>query len=278
MARVRQMKFSVLNVVAQPHPEGAYRSIFERAAGQGVRFWGEEFVALSPISETRNGVFSGRLAIWTQVDRNSDVIRLDDFEQLSLRDSEVNVPRNIGLNSKIFAFAFNVSKHQMFIEMQNDEGKHLSAKRAERAVFRILAQLNFTDVEDIQVHSVPETDSVERVLRLPGIKRIEMRINRPNPDDVDEDANRILDELQDQGVQRTDISLSKAPGFQEISLNARNKVLAGVAAMNGFLKAFGKSADGTKIEASTKDHPKVISVDPDPEKTASAQVRYVARD
>ncbi len=278
MANARQMKFSVLNVVAQPHPPGIYRRIFEKAAGNGVRFWGDEFAALSPISETRDGVFSGRLAIWTQVDKNSDVIRIDSFEQLSLRESEVSVPNNIGLNSKVFVFAFNEKRHHMYIEMQNDERKHLSPKRAERPVYRILAQLDFTDVEDIKVHMVPEQDSVEKVLQIPGIKRVEMRIHRPNPDDLDDEANRILDELQEQGLQRTDISLTKAPGVKTIALNAKNTVLAKVAALNGYIKAFGRSADGTAIDASTKDHPQIVSTEPDPEKTASAQVRYVARD
>ncbi|WP_370227309.1 DUF4747 family protein [Cognatishimia sp.] len=276
MATGRRIKFSVLNVVAQPHPPGIYRSVFERAAGVGVKFWGDQYVALSPISSSRNGVFTGRIAVWTQVDKNSDVIKLDEFEQLALRDSEVSLPNNIGLNSRIFEYAFNESKHLMYVEQQNEDKKYLSPKRAELAVHRILGQLNFTDVEEVRVQIVPEADSVERVLSVPRLKRVEMRVFRPNPDELDDQANALLDELQEQGIQRTDIALAKAPGVDTIVLNARNKLLAKIAAFNGYVRSFGRTEGGKTIEASTKDHAKVVSVEADPDKSTIAQARYVA--
>lgn len=238
---------------------------------------GDQFAALSPISKEKEGIFSGRLAIWTEIDRSSNVIDKSELEEVSFSESGVDIPREIGFNSKVFSFSFRTYDHLLFVEIQNDEGKHLSINRARLAFGKILSSSPLKDIEEVIVHVIPVADSVDRVLSLPQIRKVEIRIHRPNPDELDDDVANILKELEEQGAGKQDVTLTRAPGIKTIVLNAKNKLLARAASFNGYVKAIGRDEVGEKSEVSTRDHPRIIEAVTDPETTPATQVRQIAR-
>lgn len=260
MAKRKLKKYGVFNVVAQPHPDGIYRRIFEAAVGVGVKYWGDYYAAITPLSATRDGIFTGRLVIWMAVDPDSNVVSLTDFVEIPLVESnEVVLPRDKGLNSRQFQFAFNTLTHKLYLELKNDEGKTVSPRRAEAALQKALGEAAQNLVEEFRVQIVPESDGVDRILKIPHLNTLEIHIFRPNPDGLDPEATALLsEELEGQNAKEVVKVLKKAPGFDTLIVNARNRVMALAAAVDGLVKGRGRSEDGQPIDASTKDYPKVI--------------------
>jgi len=260
MAKLRTKRYGVFDVVAQPHPAGIYRSIFETAVGSGVKYWGDYFAAITPISEERNDVFTGRIAVWMAVDPDSNVVSLADFSEEPLSSSdEVIIPQSVGLNSRIFQFGFNTKNHRLYLELNNDDGGRISARRAEAALQQTLSRAAKDLCDELRVQIIPESDSVEKILNIPRLTSLEVHLFRPNPDDQEDDANQLLaGELEDQNVKEAVKILKKAPGASTIVLNARNKALALAGAFSGLVKGKGKDADGNSVSASTKDYPMEI--------------------
>lgn len=279
MARRKTKRYGVYNVVAQPHPTNIYRSIFERAVGIGVKYWGDYFAAITPLSETRDQVFTGRLVIWMAVDPDSNVVNLRDFVETPLNSTDdVILPPDRGLNSKTFQFAFNVETHRLFLELNNDEGKTVSPRRAEAALQHALEEASREFVDEFRVQIVPKSDSVERILGIHSLNSLEIKLFRPNPDSISDEAAAILDEeLEGQHAKEVVKTLKKAPSFKSLVLNGRTKLLASAAAFDGLLKGKGKDADGKSVEASTKDYPEVIERTEEEHGSEAGGVRSVAR-
>lgn len=260
MVKGKLKRYGVFNVVAQPHPENIYREIFEAAIGVGVKYWGDYYAAITPLSETRDDVFTGRLVIWMAVDPESNVISLTDFVEVPLSASnEVVLPADKGLNSRQFQFAFNVRTHKLYLEMKNDEGKSVSSRRAEAALQKSLGEAAEDLVEEFRVQIVPESDGVERILNIPRLNTLEIHILRPNPDGLDEESLALLnEELEGQNAREVVKTLKKAPGFDTLLVSARTKLMAMAASVDGLVRGKGKLEDGQPIDASTKDYPKVV--------------------
>ena len=141
--------YGALNVVLHPHPDGAYRELFERAGAsqQAQKYFGDRFARLSPISETRNGAFSGRLTTWTEIDPKSNSIQTETLVESPLSDTDFTLPRNIGFNAKVFSFAFREEDHTLFVELLNDERQSISINSAKKAFFNILSKNKFSCME-----------------------------------------------------------------------------------------------------------------------------------
>lgn len=270
--------FITLNVVCHPHPDGVYRRLFKAAERRPVKFWGEQMAAIGPVLDRDDdeGVFTGRIAIWTRVDTRSDVIDLSKFEEVAFTASSVVIPSNVGLNSKVFYFAFRERDHKLFVHLRNESGKSVSPKRIESAFHEILSA-DRSVADEVFVTLVPEHDSVERALGIPQLRRVEMQLRRPNPDDLDDDVRGVLEELEGQGAKSQDIKLVKAPGSDTLVLNGRNRLLANVAAITGLLRTTGRDDDDRKVEYSTKDHPKMIFREVAADSTILATLRSLAK-
>lgn len=255
----RTAEFAVIDVVAQPHPEGVYRSIFEAAVGVGVKFYGDYYAALTPISSTRDNIFTGRLATWMAVDEKSKVLNLEDFVETPLSESsDIIIPPGRGLNSRVFEFAFNTKSHKLYLQLKNDSRQSIAPARAEAALRAIFEQVEISGVEEIRVQIVPTSDSVEKVVNLPGLSQITIVLYRPNPTDVSDAANALLEELMMQNAKEEVTTIKKAAGFTSLVLNAYNQAKAQAAAFSGFVKGRGKNEQGQVVQLSTRDQPLII--------------------
>ena len=252
--------YGILNIVAHPHPRGTYRSLFEMVGADpnGIRFRGDQYATLSPISETRNGVFSGRLAIWTEIDPNSNMIEKKTLKQSLLLDSTLRLPEGVGFNSKIFAFAFREENHRLYVELNNDEGQTVSIGTACKVFAQIFKNIRPDTVEQVDVHISTRRNAVEQVLAIPKIRKIEILLDMPNPDDLSEDKARLLKEIEDMRAKKLRSEITRASGQETLILSPRYIVMSELAKDNGYVTASGNDIDGEKIERSTKDYPNEI--------------------
>ncbi|MGB0507054.1 MAG: DUF4747 family protein [Pikeienuella sp.] len=272
-------KYAVVNVTAHPHPEGVYERIFRAAADakNGVRFYSNNFAMISPVSKVKDDVFTGSIGIWIEIDETSNVIKKESMEESLLADSDVRIPPEIGLDSKKFLFSFNVKTHTLYVEMSNAEKKTISPKRVAKAFDEVLSDTLPEEVEELAIQPKPEIDSIDRIFNLAAIKKVKIRIERPNPDDLSKDKKKVLEELNMMNAKSQTIEMSKAAGRPTLVLTSDMKVVSQVAAENGYVKVEGKDVEGTKQSRSTNQYPRIIEKQIIGDSTDITMIRTVAR-
>lgn len=274
---MKYANFGMLNVVAHPHPEGTYRDLFERAGRltDGVNFRGDQFARLSPVSETRNGVFTGRIAVWTEIDKSAKTIQKRTLIEAALSESNVRIPDDLGFNSKIFAFAFHEREHKLFVELVNQEAHSISISSVQKVVLEVLTKVRPDSVDDLSVFVVSRRNAVDQILATEKLAKIEIVLNMPNPDDLDDDKRRLLKELEDMKARQVKTELTRARGQETLILLPRYRVMAELAKDNGYVTATGRDGE-RKVERSTKDYPEDIQVELLPDESSAIATRRVA--
>tara|TARA_R110000868_G_scaffold205720_1_gene454315 strand:- start:815 stop:1678 length:864 start_codon:yes stop_codon:yes gene_type:complete len=279
MAR-KLAEFGVLNIVANPHPDGTYiNALTHVSGGTGVNFWGDQYAAITSPREAEDKIFSGRIVLWTKIDEEAPAINLKKLEEVPIEKSGANLPIDIGFNGKIFSYYFNPKTHILIFEIKNEFDKRLSPLRCEKIFELLLSPERLPDNSPLfDVTTIPEDDTVEKILSLPKLRKIAIHLKRPNPDDVERDVQSVLDDLQAQGAKSQNIELVRAPKFEKLNLNAINSLYARVAASNGYVEGIGQSTSGEIIKQSTKQHPKTFKARLDEAISLTARAVRIARD
>jgi len=255
-----ELKLGVINIVAQPHPEGVYLDALNHVAHNGVNFWGDDFATISQPNEIGDGLYQGRILIWTEIDPDAPAINKAELVEVSLQDTGFVPPPELGFNGRIFTYTFREDIHHMFFELRNELGKNLAPKRANRIFSKLLAADRLPrDFPIVETTVIPEDDTIDRLLGLHQLNKLSIFLKRPNADEFGDRAQEVLEDLEDQGARSQDVVLKKAPGVQTLTPNEDNRLLAEVAAQNGHVSAVGKEEDGSKIDGSTLEYPKIMS-------------------
>lgn len=273
-------RYGVLNVVLQPHPKGSYRRLFEKAGSDlnGVRFHGDRFATISPIGETRNGVFTGRLATWTEIDPTSNLIVKASLKESLLADSTFELSPEVGFNSRVFSFAFRERDHQLFVELLNDEGQSISVGRARLALSKVLEHVLPSEFESLEVHIATDANAVDQVLSIPKIRKIVIQLDEPNPDGMEDAKQKILDEIQQMHAKRLKTEVTKASGEDTLVLSQQYRAMADIAKDNGYVEASGRDNDGEPVERSTKSYPRDVDVVLGQDESRAIATRRVAEE
>ena len=184
-------------------------------------------------------MFRGRLALWTELNPKEPTINKDSFDQKLLAESDIALPNDIGFNSKIFYFSFNVASHRLFIELKNDEGQTVSAGIARLALEKVLQGVQDSFDVDVKVYIATTNSGLESVLSLPTIRKIEIRLDLPNPDDISDKAKEVLDRIKKRRVKRFVQEETKLREAETLILLEEDKVLAELSKENGYTKVWG---------------------------------------
>ena len=275
---MRTGRYGVLNVVVHPHPSGVYRELFEIAGEdpRGVRFHGDRFATISPISETRNGVFTGRLATWTEIDPKSNLIEKSTLKETLLSDADISIPDGVGFNSRVFSFAFREKDHRLYVELLNDESQSTSIGRARLAFSKVLSVVSPESIDELDVFIVSQSNAVEKVLSIPRMRKIEIQLDMPNPDDLSEEKQKILKEIEDLKGKRIRTEITKSAGEATLTPTSRYLAMAELAKDNGFVSAVGKDEFGEAVHRSTKAFPNEIEFPLGEDGSRSSMTRRVA--
>jgi hypothetical protein len=254
-----QLELYILNIVANPHPPGVYPHLLRQASRGAAKARGSDYAKITKPRKEREGVWSGRILIWTEIDmagRWLDLVREDDLPK-EVRDT-IAIPARARPNYRVFQYVFDEKKHLFYYEHRNERGEKLGPTIAKRVLSKLLSrEFLGDDAIDVEVTIVPDRGAVGRILRLPGLKRLHIRLNRPNPDDFEEKKRRILKDLQKNHARRMDTELIRAPGTDKLTPTGEIKDLAEVAAENGFVE--GESdGQGHRTVLSTREFPQKI--------------------
>lgn len=265
MADRPRLTIGALNVSADPHPTGVYRRLFQQVAEQGMQVWGNDWAKITaPVDrETNPPSFFGRVLVWTEIDREGKWLdQSTDKEATPAEKSKIQIPDNLDPNFRSFNFVFLERRHLLILEYRNELGEHFGSKRAERFFSRLLDGESIDDEQiEVTVTAVPSSDALHRIYEIPKLRWLEIYVQRPNPDDLTADANRILDRLVAQGAKSQKVELEKKARVKTLKPDADTKKLAEIAATNGHVAGSGKTEDGKSVFESTKDHPKTVEVE-----------------
>lgn len=260
----RKIVLGALNIVASPHPEGIYLRALNIAAGVEVEVWGSDYAKITPPEPIRGqvGRFSGRILVWTEINREGRWLdKSKDAEAAPSEKRKIVLPEHLEPNYRTFNYAFLLEKHRLVVEYRNDLGENFGPPRVKRLFERLLSKesLGPDFGAEIVVTVVPEEDAVDRILAIPRLNKLEIHIERPNAEMLDDRA--ILDELEEQGARSQHITLTKASDAPSLVPNGETQQLIAVAAENGYATGTGRDADGEQIFVSTREHPKRVNVD-----------------
>lgn len=201
----------------------------------------------------------GRILVWTDLDLKGRWIDIDNEEELSEEDrSEINIPAKARPNFRAFSYAFHVAKHRLYFETRNEFGETFGPKTGERLLKGVIAHFaGSNDFPDITVTLVPRKGEVERILKLEGLRRLEIDLMVPNPDHDDpEKRRRLYEKLEKMKAKNWNQTLVKAAGEKRLEPTEDIIDAAEVAAENGTVKGWGKE-NGRNVELSTSNSPRV---------------------
>jgi hypothetical protein len=265
MAETRKIVMGALNIAADPHKPGIYRSLFDAAADTPVRLWGSDWAKITQPAdrETKPPSFFGRVLVWTEIDRDGKWLnQIEDREATPLEKREIQIPEALDPNFRSFNFVFLEDRHLLVIEFENELGEHFGSKRAERLFRRLLAKDDQPeDAPAVEITVVPSREALDIIFGMPKLRKLEIHIVRPNPDDLDDEESRVLQKLLDQGAKELTLVLAKRAGVKTLTPDEETKKLAAVAVNNGSVSGEGKDEDGKPTFESTKDHPKTIAAE-----------------
>src|SRR5262249_18472533 len=144
--------------------------------------------------------YTGRILVWTEIDLRGRWLDLARGQELSEQEkAAIRIPPDAKPNFRTFNYAFDYDRHLLYFESRNEFDQRLGPSVAKRIFSQILdRELQGPDAPDVQVTIVPETGAVERILQIPGLRLLFIRVNQPNPDIDDAARQRVwghLDEL-----------------------------------------------------------------------------------
>jgi hypothetical protein len=200
----------------------------------------------------------GQVFFYTEIERGGDWFDLLRREVATDEaKDEIVIPENLRPNAKVSRFVFDLDKHHLYYEHKNDKGEYFAHNKMRRVFESIFSQVSSAQPAGVDVKAtvVPTSDAIERVLAIPQINRLVIRLERPNADDIGASTRRLMDELERQGAAREDLILTKSKRAPTLTPSDDTLEMAEVAANNGYVRTSGTLEDGTRVDRQTTSYP-----------------------
>lgn len=269
MARKQSILLASLNIVVSPHPPGTYAKFLHAVEGIEVPAFGDERAIILNVRKRSaipaREMLSGHIFFYTELQLGGawfDIVAKKPVEANEIMDIEI--PENLRPNLKASRFVFDVKTHRMYFERKNLRGDVFAPSK----VKKVLENLSGTDkvmleFPDVSITLVPKHDSITKVLSVPNLKRVVIRLERPNADDISTETARLMEMLERMKAKKLETTLVKAAGAKKLELNDEYITMAKVSSVNGFTHAIGETNAGIKVERKTSDYPAVHHIEVD---------------
>jgi hypothetical protein len=258
------IEVSALNIVASPHPPGIYVKLLTEVAGIEVSLWGSDHAKITeprPI-EGRPDDYYGSVLIWAHI--NTDIPWINKDKDAEATDEEMQpvveaLPSNLEPNFRPFTYILNQAEHILLIETRNEGWQRFSPTRAKKMFDRLFENLP-PDLPEVDITIIPEEETVDKIFAIKRLRKLEIFIQRPNPDDIGEEYKRVMGHLEQEGARSQRIEKVKAAKKATLTPTEETRQLAVIASTNGYVSGEGKDVSGNPVFESTKDHPKTRKV------------------
>ncbi len=249
-----------------PHSEARYSELIKAlfAAKNSAATRGTSKMMIGrlysrPEASAESGMVSGEIYTFFDLDTKSPWLNTERSEEaLENEVKEVFIPENLKPHFSKFVFVFILSTHRMYIQLKSGR-RSLGIQAAAAGFSRLLAMPELEDYAPVDVTAEPSKDVVDRIFDMPFLRRLHIELLRPNPDDGHRDERRLLARLES-------VSASKMSedwiSEKETSLRPddETKMLAQIAASNGFVEASGRDLNNAPTSISTRESPLIEKV------------------
>lgn len=277
MGKGPRIVVGALNIAVSPHPAGVYEQLIEFSAERSVSLAGSDWAKITR-AERRNGnVLFGRILVWTEIDKDSSWLNTSkNIEATEDEKDKIEIPPDIKPNFKGFYFAFGIDNHILLIEFRNELNQRFGPRRAHR-FFSTLFEMAASEhnLGDVEVTTIPDDDSVDRILGMFSLRTLKIVLLKPNPDVNIAAVNRVLDKLTQNKAKKQIVEFVKEPKALTLTPDEETRTLAIVASTNGYVEGTGRGIDGNQLAESTKEHPKRIDYAVNADQ--SSEVQFLSR-
>lgn len=276
MAQKRKLAVAGLNIRIADKDNRDYPALLRAILRmkQPVRVHGSDHLLLTDFKVDRRNdevPYTGLLAKFTEIDLNADWLDMTSLGEAGEDELEkIEIPDYLKPNYSGFFVNFFPSEHILVFETYS-ESESLTPSLAERWLKKIVKLPPIVKAfGTVDVTLVPDFAMLDRILEG-DIRRLEMRIERPNPDDYD---LRVFEEqeefLRRNNADHEDRALVPNRG-EYITPDERTEALSRVAADTGFVKARLDTPEGVK-PVSTKGNPLVLQDKYDEDQTSAGTI------
>jgi hypothetical protein len=257
----KRIVISELNIVSQPHSPAMYAAAFHTLAAEKTRVQYHlhrriEVGTCVPLNDSRlPDALTGSLFIFSRVNFDDPWLNMAANAEATEKDLEqLSIPPHLAPELRSVRYILDINRHRFFFESVSADNKSVSAKSLAKSL-NLMFQADSIKAmfEEINAFVVSDKEAVEKILHLPKLRRLEIRLFRPNPDD-DSFEHDVLKNMNSEHVGVQEITLIKAPGALSIVPSAMTEKLARLAARFGFVEGRGRDENGP-IKADTEQHP-----------------------
>lgn len=165
--------------------------------------------------------------------------------------AKVSIPSNLRANLQEIPYFFDINKHRLYF-LARAGAQTLSAA----AVHKLLEMLiDFRAVKErfgtVDLTIATEREAVEKLLDWPVVRRLTIKLERPNPTDY-EDEQAVFDHLNAIGVKSEKREYQLADSRATIRPDKEMRQLAVVAADNGEVEVAGTDPNGVRRTANSQ--------------------------
>lgn len=282
MARKLKIEAAVLNIALHPHSPEIYANWLHAVYRKKLirRIHGDRFAIISTLfkSDSEEGVLSGTIATFTKIDVDGEWF---DSSELGTATndvlSDINIPENLYPNYSTFYFCFDTISHKLYFQTYS-HGRTLTPKPLHRFFTDAAQDIDISQAfGEAAVSIVQDQATLDRMLRLSVIKRVEIQISRPNTDIFDDDMQQKLEaHMGETGSKQITVAYDAVTG-SSITATSEIKKIAGTALINGKVIVHGKDGNGTTTLSSDDFPQKLVGkYDPDVHGEQSAFIRLIS--
>lgn len=189
---MKKLSYSALNIVSHPHTPKTYTQMFFDLKSEDLAFKlrGDTYATIVHINyqdkSISNSPILGEIVKYTNINKDANWYDMNSQDIAGEHDllKIKSLPDYLKPNMSKFSFIFYPENHLLVFETLY-EGQRFSPNYAQSLFEKLFNSPKFADKYGVvNVTVVPETDVIDNVLSLSGIKYLRMITNLPNPDSL----------------------------------------------------------------------------------------------
>lgn len=257
-----QKPLAAINISMHPNSQELYSDLVKDAAKNRIvkQARGTDYLMIAYVSNTTDAntsAVSGEIYKFTQIDPQGDWLNLEAGEVIEYKEGEEPpVPENLKPNLKRIPFVFFLDSHIFVFARENISPGQLA--KTLRKIF------NSSELEDtyglVDVNEITSREGLGQMLAIPIKRKLFLDVSLPNPDDVSDEQEKILERYRQQKIRREKREQT-AQKDESLEPDDETKALLELSLRNGSATIRGRNNSGTTVELSTKDHPLVENFD-----------------
>lgn len=261
MSRARKFPVSAINIAMhEPHSSSRYVELFQGLYKMRkiVVMRGAVGALIGSLSfvDSRNhskGIV-GELYQFIHLDSNEPWFDLKNLEEATQDDlSEINIPDHLKPHLARFFYVFYPDGHRIYIQTRS-KNRTFGIASAAKLMKLLLSDRRMLPFGDVEITVEPDKDTLSQIFRIKHLKKLDIDLVRPNPDDHEADERRLLRRLSRQGAKKMVVNLVAASDH-DLEPDAETRTLAKVASSNGKVVGRGRDSGGQVITKSTTEKP-----------------------